>query len=249
MILIKNNYEINCMRSAGRILAETLLLLEEEIKPGITTLEIDRIAEEFITKQGAKPSFKGLYGFPSSLCISVNEQVVHGIPGAYTLKEGDIISVDCGVFFNGFHGDAARTFGVGNISSEAQKLIDVTRESFFKGIEFAKVGNRLTDISHGIQKYVEAATFSVVRDYVGHGIGRSVHEEPNVPNFGRAGSGPKLVEGMVLAIEPMVNMGTHKVKTLNDGWTVVTRDGKLSAHYENTVAILPDGPEVLTLIK
>lgn len=249
MILIKNDYEINCMRSAGKVLAETLLLLEEKVKPGITTFELDRIAEEFITKHGAKPSFKGLYGFPSSLCISVNEQVVHGIPGAYILKEGDIISVDCGVFLNGFHGDAARTFGVGRISSEAQKLINVTKESFFKGIEFANVGNRLTDISHEIQKYVEASTYSVVRDYVGHGIGRSVHEEPNVPNFGRAGSGPKLVEGMVLAIEPMVNVGTHRVKTLNDGWTVVTKDGKLSAHYENTVAILPDGPEVLTLIK
>ena len=207
------------------------------------------MAEEFITKHGAKPSFKGLYGFPSSLCISVNEQVIHGFPGAYVLKEGDIVSIDCGAFLNGFHGDAARTFPVGNISVDAQKLIDITKESFFQGIKFAKEGNKLTDISYEIQSYVEAAGFSVVRDFVGHGIGRKVHEDPNVPNFGKSGRGPKLLEGMVLAIEPMINAGTHKVKTLKDGWTVVTADSSLSAHYENTVAILSDGPEILTLIK
>ena len=249
MIIIKNNDEIALMKKAGRIVGETLLLLEKEVKPGITTADLDRIAEEFITKHGAKPSFKGLYGFPSSLCISVNEQVIHGFPGAYVLKEGDIVSIDCGAFYDGFHGDAARTFQVGNISVDAQKLIDITRESFFQGIKFAKEGNKLTDISYGIQSYVEAAGFSVVRDFVGHGIGRKVHEEPNVPNFGKSGRGPKLVEGMVLAIEPMVNAGTHKVKTLKDGWTVVTADSSLSAHYENTVAILSDGPEILTLIK
>ncbi len=249
MIIIKNNQEIDLMRSAGKIVAETLLLVEEKVRPGITTAELDRIAEEFITKHGARPSFKGLYGFPASLCISVNEQVVHGIPGGYVLKDGDIISVDCGAYINGFHGDAARTFGVGNISEEAQKLINVTRESFFKGIEYAKVGNRLTDISHEIQSYVEASGFSVVRDFVGHGIGRVVHEDPDVPNYGRPGRGPKLVEGMALAIEPMVNVGNYKVKTLNDDWTVVTSDGSLSAHYENTIVILPDGPEILTLIK
>ena len=249
MIIIKNDDEIALMKKAGRIVGETLLLLEKEVKPGITTADLDRIAEEFITKHGAKPSFKGLYGFPSSLCISVNEQVIHGFPGAYVLKEGDIVSVDCGAFYDGFHGDAARTFPVGNISVDAQKLIDITRESFFQGIKFAKEGNKLTDISYGIQSYVEAAGFSVVRDFVGHGIGRKVHEEPNVPNFGKSGRGPKLVEGMVLAIEPMVNAGTHKVKTLKDGWTVVTADSSLSAHYENTVAILSDGPEILTLIK
>lgn len=210
---------------------------------------MDRIAEEFITKHGAKPSFKGLYGFPSSLCISVNEQVIHGFPGEYVLKEGDIVSIDCGAFFDGFHGDAARTFSVGEVSVEAQRLIDITRESFFQGIKFAKQGNKLTDISHEIQSYVEAAGFSVVRDFVGHGIGRKVHEDPNVPNFGKSGRGPKLLEGMVLAIEPMVNVGTYKVKTLKDGWTVVTADSSLSAHYENTVAILSDGPEILTLIK
>ena len=248
MIFIKNNQEIDLMRKAGKIVAETLLLVEEKVRPGITTAELDRIAEEFITKHGAKPSFKGLYGFPASLCISVNEQVVHGIPGGYVLKDGDIISVDCGAHINGFHGDAARTFGVGNISEEAKKLINVTRESFFRGIEYAKVGTRLTDISHGIQSYVEASGFSVVRDFVGHGIGRVVHEDPEVPNYGRPGRGPKLVEGMALAIEPMVNVGSYKVKTLSDDWTVVTSDGSLSAHYENTIVILPDGPEILTLI-
>lgn len=249
MIIIKNHDEIAIMRKAGRIVGETLLLLEKEVKPGITTASLDKMAEEFITKHGAKPSFKGLYGFPSSLCISVNEQVIHGFPGAYVLKEGDIVSIDCGAFLNGFHGDAARTFPVGNISVEAQKLIDITKESFFQGINFAKKGNKLTDISHEIQSYVEAAGFSVVRDFVGHGIGRKVHEDPNVPNFGKSGKGPKLLEGMVLAIEPMVNIGTYKVKTLKDGWTVVTADSSLSAHYENTVAILSDGPEILTLIK
>lgn len=249
MIIIKNNKEIDLMRSAGQIVAETLLLVEEKVRPGITTAELDRIAEEFITKHGAKPSFKGLYGFPASLCISVNEQVVHGIPGGYVLKDGDIISVDCGANINGFHGDAARTFGIGNISEEAERLINVTKESFFKGIEYAKVGNRLTDISHEIQNYVEASGFSVVRDFVGHGIGRVVHEDPEVPNYGRPGRGPKLVEGMALAIEPMVNIGNYKVKTLSNDWTVVTSDGSLSAHYENTIIILPDGPEILTLIK
>ena len=249
MIIIKNHNEIALMKKAGRIVGETLLLFKEEVKPGVTTAELDRMAEEFITKHGAKPSFKGLYGFPSSLCISVNEQVIHGFPGAYVLKEGDIVSIDCGAFFDGFHGDAARTFPVGNISLDAQKLIDITEESFFQGIKFAKEGNKLTDISYGIQSYVEAAGFSVVRDFVGHGIGRKVHEDPNVPNFGKSGRGPKLVEGMVLAIEPMINLGNHKVKTLKDGWTVVTADSSLSAHYENTVAILSDGPEILTLIK
>jgi methionyl aminopeptidase len=249
MIIIKNHDEITLMKKAGRIVGETLLLLEKEVKPGVATADLDKIAEEFITKHGAKPSFKGLYGFPSSLCISVNEQVIHGFPGAYVLKEGDIVSIDCGAFLDGFHGDAARTFPVGNISVDAQKLIDITKESFFQGISFAKKRNKITDISYGIQSYVEAAGFSVVRDFVGHGIGRKVHEDPNVPNFGKSGRGPKLLEGMVLAIEPMINAGTHKVKTLKDGWTVVTADSSLSAHYENTVAILSDGPEILTLIK
>ena len=249
MIIIKNDKEIDLMRKAGKIVAETLLVIEKNIKPGITTAELDRIAEEFITKHGAKPSFKGLYGFPASLCISVNEQVVHGIPGRYVLKEGYIVSVDCGAIIDGYHGDAARTFAVGNISEEAQKLIEVTKESFFKGLEAAKVGNNLADISNEIQKYIEASGFSVVRDFVGHGIGKDLHEDPEVPNFGRPGRGPKLVTGMALAIEPMVNVGSHRVKTLGDDWTVITSDKSLSAHYENTVIILPDGPEILTLVK
>ncbi|WP_297435203.1 type I methionyl aminopeptidase [uncultured Clostridium sp.] len=249
MILIKNDLEISLMRKAGKIVGETLNLLERNIKPGITTAELNRIAEEFITKQGAKPSFKGLYGFPASVCISVNTTVVHGIPGNYTLKDGDIVSVDCGAFIDGFHGDAARTFPVGNVNEEARKLIEVTKKSFFKGIEKAKLGNRLSDISSEIQKYAEAQGFSVVRDFVGHGIGRNVHEDPNVPNFGKPGKGPLLVKGMVLAIEPMLNIGKHNVKTLSDGWTVVTADGTLAAHYENTIAILPDGPEILTLVE
>ena len=249
MIVIKNDQQIELMRKAGKIVGETLLLVEKNIKPGITTAELDRIAEEFITKHGAKPSFKGLYGFPASLCISVNEQVVHGIPGRYVLQEGDIVSVDCGAEIEGYHGDAARTFAVGNVSEEAKKLIEATEQSFFKGIEKAMPGNRLSDISHEIQSYVEASGFSVVRDFVGHGIGTKVHEDPDIPNFGRPGRGPKLVAGMALAIEPMVNLGNHRVKTLSDGWTAVTADGSLSAHYENTVVILPDGPEILTLIK
>lgn len=249
MIIIKNSQEIEYMRQAGKVVGETLLRLEELIKPGITTAEIDKVAEEFITKQGAKPSFKGYGGFPASLCISVNEEVVHGIPGNRVLQEGDIVSIDCGAILNGYQGDAARTFPVGKISDEAMKLINVTRESFFKGIERALVGNRLTDISHAIQQYVEAEGFSVVRDYVGHGIGKDLHEDPEVPNFGRPGRGPKLVSGMVLAIEPMVNIGGFHVKTQSNQWTVVTIDGSLSAHYENTVAILPEGPEILTLIR
>ncbi|CUP69401.1 methionine aminopeptidase [Clostridium baratii] len=249
MIFIKNDLELDLMRKAGKIVAETLLLLEHEIKPGISTKELDAIAEQFITEQGAKPSFKGLYGFPATLCISVNNEVVHGIPGGYILKDGDIVSIDCGACLDGFHGDAARTFPVGNVSEDASKLIKVTEQSFFEGIKFAQIGNRLTDISHAIQDHIEANGFSVIKDFVGHGIGRDLHEDPEVPNFGRPGRGPVLTKGMVLAIEPMVNVGTFKVRTLRNDWTVVTSDGSLSAHYENTVAILPDGPEVLTLIK
>lgn len=248
MIILKNPKEVELMRVAGKIVGETLLLIEKKVKPGITTAELDRIAEEFITKHGAKPSFKGLYGFPATLCISVNNQVVHGIPGNYALKDGDIISVDCGAHINGFHGDAARTFAVGNVSEEAKKLIEVTKQSFFEGIKYAKEGNSLSDISHSIQSYVENEGFSVVRDFVGHGIGKDVHEDPEVPNFGKPGRGPKLRSGMTLAIEPMVNAGTSRVKVLGDDWTVVTSDGSLSAHYENTIVILPDGPEILTLV-
>lgn len=248
MIYLKSSNEIEIMKKAGRIVAETLAKVEEVIRPGITTMELDRIAEEYITNCGARPSFKGYHGFPGTLCTSLNEEVVHGIPGNKVLQEGDIISVDCGAFFQGFHGDAARTFPVGKITAEAQRLIDVTRNSFFEGIKYAVVGNRIGDISHAIQVYVEANGFSVVRDYVGHGIGREMHEEPPVPNYGKAGRGPKLAKGMLLAIEPMVNSGVYAVKELSDDWTVVTYDGRPSAHYENTVAILDNGPEILTIL-
>ncbi len=236
------------MKSAGRVVAETLAMIEKVIKPGITTAELDKLAEEFISTHGSKPSFKGYGGFPASICTSVNDVVIHGIPSNMVLQDGDIISVDCGAILNGYHGDAARTFPVGNISKEAQQLIDVTKESFFKGIEKAVVGNRLTDISASVQKHAERFGYSVVRDFVGHGIGTSMHEDPQIPNYGTAGKGPKLVHGMVLAIEPMINMGTCKVNTKPDGWTVITSDGKLSAHYENTVAITNNGPLILTLI-
>lgn len=248
MIYLKSATEIDSMRRSGRIVAETLAKIEEVIKPGITTKDLDRIAEEYIKGCGARPSFKGYHGFPATLCTSVNAQVVHGIPGDVVLQEGDIVSVDCGAYLNGFHGDAARTFAVGSVTAEVQKLIDVTRESFFKGVEQCVIGKRIGDISYAVQSYVEANGFSVVRDYVGHGIGKEMHEEPPVPNYGKPGRGPKLAKGMVLAIEPMVNMGSYAVKELSDGWTVVTYDGKMSAHYENTVAILENGPEILTII-
>lgn len=248
MIIIKTDMEIEYMRRAGKLVGETLARLEEVVKPGITTAEIDRIAEEFILKNNAKPSFKGYQGFPASICASVNEEVVHGFPSNRVLQEGDIISVDCGAILNGYQGDAARTIAVGKVSDDAQKLIDVTKESFFKGVDHAKVGNRLTDISSAVQVYVESFGYSVVRDFVGHGIGRDMHEDPEVPNFGRPGRGPKLSHGMVLAIEPMVNIGKYYVRVKPNGWTVVTEDGSLSAHYENTVAILNNGPEILTLV-
>lgn len=249
MIIIKNDSEIEYMIKAGEVVAEALEKLGKEIKPGISTADLDRIAEEIILGRNAKPSFKGYYGFPGSICTSVNSEVVHGIPNKdIVLNEGDIISIDCGAILNGYQGDAARTFPVGDISQEAGKLIEVTKDSFFKGIEKARVGNRLTDISAAIQEYIESYGFSVVRDYVGHGIGKNMHEDPEVPNFGRPGRGPKLSKGMCLAIEPMVNIGDFNVKVQPNKWTVVTVDGSLSAHYENTVAILDDGPKITTLI-
>ena len=249
MITIKNDIEIEYMRQAGKVVGETLAKLEEAVKPGITTAKLDRIAEEFFAKCGAKPSFKGYYGFPASICTSRNSEVVHGIPSEdIILQDGDIISIDCGAILNGYHGDAARTFPVGKVSEEAKKLIQVTKKSFFTGVEKAIVGNRLTDISSAIQQYAEGFDYSVVRDYVGHGIGKEMHEDPEVPNFGRPGRGPKLIKGMVLAIEPMVNVGDYHVEVKPNGWTVVTKDNSLSAHYENTVAILDNGPEILTLI-
>jgi methionyl aminopeptidase len=246
MIILKSPMEIELMRDAGRIVAWTLMELEKVIEPGITTKELDRIAEEYITRSGALPAFKGYRGFPSSICTSINDQVVHGIPGLNKLKNGDIVSIDIGVLFNGYYGDAAATFGVGDISSEAEELIRITRESLAKGIEQAVEGNRLSDISHAIQTHVEQNGFSVVRDYVGHGIGHSMHEDPQVPNFGIPGKGPRLEEGMVLAIEPMVNQGGYHVRTLSDNWTVVTSDQSLSAHFEHSVAITRQGPIILT---
>ncbi|SHF02259.1 type I methionyl aminopeptidase [Alkalibacter saccharofermentans] len=248
MIIVKSPEEIQLMKKAGKIVAGVHREMAKHIKPGITTMELDRLAEEFILRAGAKPAFKGYHGFPASICTSINEQVVHGIPSERVLQEGDIISVDVGAILNGFYGDSAKTYGVGSISEEAKKLISVTRQSFYDGIEYAVKGNRLSDISSRIQKTVEENGFSVVVDYVGHGIGRDMHEDPPVPNFGIPNRGPRLAPGMALAIEPMVNVGTYKVKTLEDNWTVVTLDGKYSAHYEHTIAISPEGPpEILTI--
>lgn len=247
MIKIKSKHEVEQMRVAGRITAETLEILKEHIVPGISTFELDQIAAEYTKKCGATCSFYQYGGFPGHTCISVNREVVHGIPSKNViLKAGDIVSVDFGACYGGYHGDAARTYAVGEISPEAQRLISATEQSFFEGIRFAKAGNRLFDISAQIQKTVEDAGYSVVRALVGHGIGSELHEDPEVPNFGKAGRGPRLVAGMVLAVEPMVNMGTYQVTTLPDQWTVVTADGKLSAHYENTILIQETGAEILT---
>ena len=248
MITLKSPQEIKLMREAGRIVAETHELLKNAIKPGITTKELDVMAEEYILNKGATPAFKGYGGYPASICTSINHEVVHGIPGLKRLEEGDIISIDIGVLLQGYYGDAAKTHGVGRISQRAQQLIDVTRESFYQGLQYAKEGYRLSDISHKIQTYVEAQGFSVVRNYVGHGIGTQMHEEPQIPNYGPPGKGPRLKAGMVLAIEPMINTGTFEVKVLTDGWTVVTLDGEYSAHYEHTVAITMDEPEILTIL-
>ncbi len=247
-ITIKSHSEIEKMREAGKILADVHDRLGEIIEPGISTLDIDRKGEEMIRKAGCIPSFLNYEGYPASICVSVNDEVVHGIPNKKNiLKEGDIVSLDAGVIYEGYHSDAARTYGVGQISDEDQRLIDVTRESFFEGIKLATAGNHLHDISQAIQKYVEGAGFSVVRDLVGHGIGQNLHEEPQIPNFKTVGRGPKLREGMTLAIEPMVNIGDWKVWILEDDWTVVTRDGSKSAHYENTILITDKEPEILSL--
>ncbi|MBF7083488.1 type I methionyl aminopeptidase [Desulfallas sp. Bu1-1] len=247
MIICKSERELSFMREAGRVVAGAFEAVAKAIRPGVTTAELDRIAEEYIVSRGARPAFKGLYGFPATICASVNDQVVHGIPGLKKLENGDIISIDIGAEINGYFGDAAQTFPVGDISPELEKLLDVTREALVRGINMARNGNRLSDISHAVQSYVEQHGFSVVRDYVGHGIGTRMHEEPQVPNFGRPGRGPRLRTGMTLAIEPMVNMGTYEVHTLPDNWTVVTRDGKPSAHFEHTIAITDDEPLILTL--
>ena len=247
MIAIKNERELVSMLQVCRITAAARALAGEMVRPGVSTKAIDKAVYDYIVSQGAKPSFLGYNGFPASACISVNSTVIHGIPGGYTLKEGDIVSVDVGAYYQGFHGDCAATFPCGAISTEAQKLIDVTKQSFFEGIRFATRGHRVSDISHAIQTYVESNGYSVVRSFVGHGVGAQLHEEPEVPNFGAPGRGPRLLSGMTLAIEPMVNIGTHEVRVLRDGWTVVTADGKLSAHYENTVLITDGEPEILTV--
>lgn len=247
-ITTKNKQQIYYMRQAGKIVAESLQIAKQIIKPGITTQEIDSVVEKHILKSGAIPSFKGYGGFPSSICASINNEVVHGIPGLTVLKDGDIISIDIGACINGFHGDAADTFEVGNVSDIAKKLIQVTRESFFEGIKYANRNNRLYDISSAIQTHIENNGFSVVRKYVGHGIGQQLHEEPQIPNYGVPGHGVRLTPGMTLAIEPMVNQGEFDVKVLSNKWTVVTIDGSLSAHYENTILITENEPEILTSV-
>lgn len=247
MIICKTQRELDIMREAGRIVALTHKELRKHIKPGITTKELDAIAEKFIRANDAIPSFKGYNGFRGSICASVNEELVHGIPGDRVLNEGDIISIDIGAKYNGYHGDSAWTYAVGEISDEAQKLLDVTEQSLFKGLEEAKAGVRLSNISHAIQTFVEQHGFTVVREYVGHGVGQDLHEDPQIPHYGPPNKGPRLKPGMVLAIEPMVNAGTRYVKTLADDWTVVTVDGKYCAHFEHTVAITENGFEILTI--
>ena len=247
MIAIKNDQELVYMRRACKITAAARALAGEMVRPGVSTKQIDKAVHDYIVSQGAKPSFLHYNGYPASACISVNSTVIHGIPGDYVLQEGDIVSVDVGAFYKGFHGDCAATFPCGAISTEAEKLISVTKQSFYEGIRFAKCGHRVSDISHAIQTYVESNGYSVVRSFVGHGVGAQLHEEPEVPNFGAAGRGPRLIRGMTLAIEPMVNEGTHEVRIAKDGWTTVTADGKLSAHYENTVLITDGEPEILTV--
>ena len=235
------------MRRACKITAAARALAGEMVRPGVTTGEIDKAVHDFIVSQGAKPSFLHYQGYPGSACISVNEVVIHGIPGNRVLKDGDIVSVDVGALWQGFHGDCAATFACGTISQEAQRLIDVTKQSFFEGIRFARQGNRVSDISHAVQTYVEANGFSVVRAFVGHGVGEHLHEEPSVPNYGAPGKGPRLVKNMTIAVEPMVNMGTYEVRVLRDGWTTVTADGKLAAHYENSILITDGEAEILTV--
>ena len=248
MVSLKTARELSLMKDACRISAEALRAAGEAVKPGISTLEIDTIVRQYIEKQGATPSFLGYGGFPASACISVNNVVIHGIPKPTTvLKDGDIVSIDTGACYRGYHGDNAYTFPCGGISAEAQRLLDATRESLYEGIKQATVGNRIGDIGSAVQEYVEARSYSVVRKYVGHGVGAKLHEDPNVPNYGTKGKGIRLLPGMTIAIEPMVNEGTHHTRVLGDKWTVVTVDGRLSAHFEHTIAITPDGPKILTL--
>ena len=248
MIIIKSPREIEQLKRSNAIVAEVFGRLKGMIVPGVTTRELDEVAEDYIRLKGARPAFKGYRGFPASLCTSINEEVVHGIPGQRRLKEGDIIGLDVGVNYQGYFGDAAMTLPVGEVDAEAIRLLEVTERALYIGIEKAKVGNRLFDISYAIQKWVESHGFSVVRDFVGHGIGKELHEDPQVPNFGAPHQGPRLEKGMVFSLEPMVNEGTYEVRVLSDGWTVVTADGKRSAHFEHTIAITEDGAEILSIV-
>lgn len=248
MIIIKTDAQIEIMRKAGKIVAETLKMIEDEVKPGVTTAIIDEKAEDFIRSKGAKPGFKGYRGYPASACISIDDEVVHGIPGNRILQDGQVVSIDLGSIVDGYYGDSAATFPVGEISEEKRKLLEVTRRSLEVGIAQVKAGNRLGQVSAAIQEYVEGNKFSVVREMVGHGIGKNMHEDPQIPNFGHPDTGPVLKKGMVLAIEPMVNIGGFKISHRPDGWTVVTADGSCSAHFEHTVAVTEDGADILTLI-
>ena len=248
MVIIKSPREIEQLKRSSAMVAEVFEKLKGMIVPGITTQELDQAAEEYILSKGGRPAFKGYRGFPATLCISINDEVVHGIPGQRRLKEGDIVSLDVGVNYIGYFGDAAVTLPVGEIDPEAKRLLEVTKKALYIGIEKAKAGNRLFDISYAIQSWVESHGFSVVRDFVGHGIGKELHEEPQIPNFGTPHQGPRLEKGMVFALEPMVNEGTHEVRVLSDGWTVVTADGKRSAHFEHTIAIADDGAEILSVL-
>ena len=246
MIKIKSAREVSLMRRAGKITAAARALAGEMVTPGVTTREIDKAVHDFILSQGAIPTFLGYGGYPASVCISINEEVIHGIPGSRVIKDGDIVSIDVGATKDGYVGDCAATFIAGDCDEESKKLIEVTRQSFFEGIKFARPGYRISDISHAVQTYAEGNGFSVVREYVGHGVGREMHEEPEVPNYGKPGHGPRLMAGMTLAVEPMINAGSAGVRVLKDGWTVVTTDGKRSAHYENTILITNDDPVILT---
>ena len=249
MIIIKTREEIELMRESALIVSKTLGILAKEVKPGVTTLQLDKLAEEFIRDQGAIPGFLGLYDFPNTLCMSPNAQVVHGIPNNKPLIEGDIISIDCGALKNGFYGDHAYTFEVGEVAAETKKLLQVTKESLYEGIREFKAGNRVGDVGFAIQDYCEKQGYGIVRELVGHGLGREMHEDPEMPNYGRRGRGKKFVEGMVVAIEPMVNLGTHQINQLKDGWTILTRDGKPSAHFEHDAAIVNGKPELLSTFK